>query len=47
MGSSFERNEISEYWKSKINPNRWFDPVLQEFIDREVMPYANNHLQQG
>lgn len=40
MRSSFEQGEIREYWKNKIDRNRWFDPAFQEFIDKEVVPYA-------
>jgi hypothetical protein len=45
MRSSFEHGEIREYWKTKIDPNRWFDPAFQKkFIDRRLsrMPPRSN-----
>jgi hypothetical protein len=35
MRSSFEQGKISEYWKSNLELEKWFDPAFQEFINKE------------
>ena len=38
MGSCFEQGKIREYWESDLELERWFDPALQEFINKELTP---------
>ena len=37
MKSAFEEGEISEYWKKIMEPEKWFDPAFQNFIDNEII----------
>jgi hypothetical protein len=37
MKSAFDQGEISDYWKDRIQPEKWFDPAFREFIDKEVL----------
>jgi hypothetical protein len=36
MRSSFEQGKISEFWKSNLELEKWFDPAFQEFINKEL-----------
>jgi hypothetical protein len=38
MKTAFERGQINEIWKNNIELEKWFDPVFQEFIDKEIAP---------
>ena len=38
MRSAFEQGKISEYWKSNLELENWFDPAFQEFINKELTP---------
>jgi hypothetical protein len=38
MRSSFNQGKISEYWKSNLELENWFDPAFQEFINKELTP---------
>jgi hypothetical protein len=37
MKSAFEEGTLSEYWEKSINPEKWFDPAFQNFIDNEII----------
>jgi hypothetical protein len=37
MKTAFDEGEIREYRKSKIEPEKWFDPAFQDFIDKEII----------
>ena len=37
MKAAFDQGEISDYWKDRIQPEKWFDPAFREFIDKEVL----------
>ena len=37
MKSAFEGGTIREYWVKNIQPEKWFDPEFQEFIDTEII----------
>ena len=37
MKSAFSEGTISEYWGKSINPEKWFDPAFQDFIDNEII----------
>jgi hypothetical protein len=34
--AAFEEGTIGEYWKAS-DPEKWFDPEFQEFIDNEIV----------
>lgn len=38
MKTAFERGTINQIWKNNIEVEKWFDPVFQEFIDKELSP---------
>ena len=44
MRSAFEQGKISEYWKSNLELENWFDPAFQEFINKELTPVVKNNL---
>jgi len=37
MKSAFRHDTISKIWKNNIEVEKWFDPVFQEFIDKELV----------
>jgi hypothetical protein len=37
MRTSFESGAILDYWKSSIQPEKWFDPAFRDFINIEVI----------
>jgi len=37
MKSAFEGGTIREYWEKKIQPEKWFDPDFQDFINKEII----------
>jgi hypothetical protein len=37
MTSAFREGTIYEYWKESIEPEKWFDPAFQDFIDNEII----------
>ena len=37
MKSAFDGGAISEYWKKDIQPEKWFDPAFQDFINNEII----------
>ncbi len=36
MRTAFRKETICEYWKT-IEPENWFDPEFQHFIDNEIV----------
>lgn len=38
MITAFREGTIDEYWKESIEPEKWFDPAFQDFIDNEIIP---------
>jgi hypothetical protein len=34
--SAFRKGTIGEYWKT-IEPENWFDPEFQDFINNEIL----------
>jgi len=41
MKSTFEQGKIKEYWKSNLEIEKWFDPAVEEFINKELAPTVN------
>jgi hypothetical protein len=37
MRSAFEEGMIREHWETSIEPEKWFDPAFQDFIDNEII----------
>ncbi len=37
MKSAFAQGTIGEYWGKSIQPEKWFDPAFQDFIDNEII----------
>ena len=37
MKSAFDQGTIKDIWKSNIEMEKWFDPVFQEFVDKELI----------
>lgn len=37
MRSAFDGGTIREYWEKTIEPEKWFDPDFQDFIDSEII----------
>ena len=37
MKSAFEGGTIKEYWEKNIQPQKWFDPDFQNFINNEII----------
>ena len=38
MTTAFREGTIHEYWKERVEPEKWFDPAFQDFIDKEIIP---------
>src|ERR671926_667123 len=38
MRTCFEQGKIREYWESDLELEKWFDPVFEEFINKELIP---------
>ena len=37
MRTTFQNNKISEFRQKNIEPEKWFDPDFQEFLDKEII----------
>lgn len=37
MRTAFQDGKISELWQKNIEPEKWFDPDFQEFLDKEII----------
>ena len=37
MTSAFELGQLREYWQKEMDPDKWFDPAFQDFIDNEII----------
>jgi hypothetical protein len=37
MKTAFDEGTIREYWEKSIEPEKWFDPAFQNFIDKEII----------
>ena len=37
MNSAFEGGTVGEYWVKNIQPEKWFDPAFQDFINKEII----------
>lgn len=37
MKTTFDEGTIREYWEKSIEPEKWFDPAFQDFIDKEII----------
>jgi len=35
--TAFAEGTIKEYWRTMIEPEKWFDHAFQEFIDNEII----------
>ena len=33
----FEEGKITEYWKSDLELEKWFDPAFEELINKELI----------
>ena len=43
MKSAFDQGTIKDIWKSNIEMEKWFDPVFQEFVDKELIFMDKKH----
>ena len=41
MKTTFDEGTIHEYWEKSIEPEKWFDPAFQDFIDKEITKQTN------
>ena len=41
MKTAFDEGTIREYWDKSIEPEKWFDPAFQDFIDEEIIKQNN------
>ena len=39
--TAFDEGAIREYWENRIEPEKWFDPAFQKFIDKEMIKQNN------
>ena len=37
MSSAFEKGTIRQHWEKGVEPEKWFDPAFQDFIDNEII----------
>lgn len=37
MRTAFEQGTIRNHWESGVEPEKWFDPAFQDFIDNEII----------
>ena len=35
--TAFDEGTIREYWEKSIEPEKWFDPAFQNFIDNDII----------
>ena len=35
--TAFDEGTIREYWEKNIEPEKWFDPAFQNFIDNDII----------
>jgi hypothetical protein len=35
--TAFDEGAIREYWEKSIEPDKWFDPAFQNFIDKDII----------
>jgi hypothetical protein len=41
MKTAFNEGTIREYWEKSIEPEKWYDPAFQDFIDKEIIKQNN------
>ena len=46
MKTAFDEGTIREYWDKSIEPEKWFDPAFQDFIDEEIIKQNNPSMKQ-
>ena len=37
MRTAFEKGTIRNHWETGVEPEKWFDPAFQDFIDDEII----------
>jgi hypothetical protein len=37
MRTTFEFGTLGDYWKKVIDPEKWFDPAFEDFINNEII----------
>lgn len=37
MRTAFEQGTIRNHWEEGVEPQKWFDPAFQDFIDNEII----------
>jgi hypothetical protein len=37
MRNAFDQGTIRDHWESGIEPEKWFDPAFQDFINNEII----------
>lgn len=40
MRTAFEEGTIRDHWETGIEPEKWFDPTFQDFINNEIIKRA-------
>jgi hypothetical protein len=41
--TAFDEGAIREYWEKSIEPEKWFDPAFQNFIDKDIIKHNKIH----
>jgi hypothetical protein len=41
MKTASDEGTIRKYWDKSIEPEKWFDPPFQDFIDKEIIKQNN------
>jgi hypothetical protein len=41
MKSSFEEGTIRQHEETDLEPEKWFDPAFQDFIDIEIIKHEH------
>jgi hypothetical protein len=43
MHTCFRLGTIKEYWK-RIQESKWYDPVFEDFINKEIVGYVEREI---
>ena len=41
MKNAFDEGAIRDYWDKGMEPEKWFDPAFQDFIEKEIIKQDN------
>ena len=46
MRSAFEKGTIRQHWEAGVEPEKWFDPAFEDFINNQIIIRKNNKTQE-